>query len=93
VPIIPGLLPVLSTTQIRRITSLCGASIPDSLDRQLERYADDDEAVREIGIEHASRQARDLWDHGVPGIHFYVLNRTYSISRILGNFQMAGSGV
>lgn len=89
-PIIPGVLPILNTPQIRRFTSLCGATIPPALDAQLERFADDPRAVREIGIEHATRQAADLWAHGVPGIHFYVLNRAYSASRILRDLGIAG---
>jgi methylenetetrahydrofolate reductase (NADPH) len=89
VPIVPGVLPILSTPQIRRFTSLCGAKIPPELDKQLEKYAEDDASVRELGIEHASRQVRDLWDHGVPGVHFYVLNRSYSVSKILSNLGLA----
>ena len=90
VPIIPGVLPILSTPQIRRFTSLCGASIPPELDARLERHADDNRAVREIGVEYATMQAEDLWANGVSGIHFYVLNRTYSVSHILRNLNIAG---
>lgn len=82
-PIVPGVLPIQNTPQIRRFTALCGASIPAALDAQLERYAGDNRAVREIGVEYAVRQVEDLWANGVPGVHFYVLNRSYSISRIL----------
>ena len=90
VPIIPGVLPILSAGQIRRFTALCGARIPAVLDKQLDKLADDDEAVRELGVEHATRQARELWDAGVPGIHFYVLNRSYSVSKILTNLGLPG---
>jgi methylenetetrahydrofolate reductase (NADPH) len=90
VPIIPGVLPILSTGQIRRFTALCGAKIPPALDRQLDRYADDDDAVREMGVEHATGQVRELWDAGVPGVHFYVLNRSYSVSKILTNLGLPG---
>jgi methylenetetrahydrofolate reductase (NADPH) len=90
VPIIPGVLPILSAPQIRRFTALCGASIPPELDRQLDRYGEDDNAVRELGIEYATRQVRELWDSGVPGIHFYVLNRSYSVSKILRNLGLSG---
>lgn len=90
VPIIPGLLPVLSTSQIRRFTALCGAKIPDPLDRQLEKFADDDDAVRDLGVEYATQQVKELWDAGVPGVHFYVLNRSYSVSKILTNLGLPG---
>ena len=90
VPIIPGVLPILSTGQIRRFTALCGATIPPDLDKQLDKYADDDDAARELGVEHATEQVRELWDNGVPGIHFYVLNRSYSVSKILSNLGLPG---
>ena len=93
VPIIPGVLPILNTAQIRRFTSLCGATIPPELDSKLERYAEDDDAVRELGVEYASRQVEELWENDVPGIHFYVLNRSYSVSRILGNLNLPGHSV
>lgn len=90
VPIVPGILPILSAAQIRRFTALCGAKIPAALDRQLDKFADDDGAVRELGIEHATEQVRELWDQGVPGVHFYVLNRSYSVSSILDNLNLPG---
>ena len=90
VPIIAGILPILNTNQIRRFTSLCGSKIPDQLDIQLERYVDDDDAVRELGIEYATRQVQELWDQGIAGVHFYVLNRNYSVSKILDNLKLPG---
>ena len=82
-PVVPGILPVLSGPQIRRFTSLCGSKIPDDLDAELDRLGDDDDSVRELGIDYAAKQVEALWDAGVPGVHFYVLNRSYSVSRIL----------
>ncbi len=90
VPIIPGLMPILSASQIRRITGLCGASIPKDLDILLKRYGDDNRAVRQIGIEHTTRQVSDLLDNGAQGIHFYVLNRRYSMIRILETLRESG---
>jgi methylenetetrahydrofolate reductase (NADPH) len=92
VPVIPGVLPILSTRQIRRFTALCGARIPPALDRQLDKFADDDDAVRDLGVEYATEQVKELWDNGVAGVHFYVLNRTYSVSKILTNLGLAGCG-
>ena len=90
VPIVPGILPVLSAPQIRRFTALCGAKIPPKLDAELNRLGDDDAAVRELGIEYATRQLDELWAAGVPGVHFYVLNRSYSVSQILNNIALPG---
>ena len=88
--IVAGRLPVLSSSQIRRFTQLCGASIPPKLEAILERFADDDAGMREAGIDYATRQVQDLWEQGVRGIHFYALNRSYSIAKILDNLRLPG---
>lgn len=85
VPILAGILPILNTAQVRRFTALCGATIPPALDKELDRRAHDDDAVRRLGIDYATKQVRELWNNGVDGIHFYALNRSYSISEILKN--------
>lgn len=85
VPILAGVLPILNTAQIRRFAALCGATIPHELDKRLERFVDDDDAARELGIEYATEQVRELWDSGVEGVHFYALNRSHSISKVLYN--------
>ena len=90
VPIIPGVLPVLNAEQVRRFTKLSGSEIPPALDRLLDKYADNDADARDMGVEYATAQVRELWDSGVPGVHFYVLNRSYSVSRILDNLNLPG---
>ena len=85
VPILPGLLPIVSASQIIRIAQLSGATIPTELRTKLEKNAEDDRATREIGIEHATRQVEELWNARVDGTHFYVLNKSYSVSKILSN--------
>ncbi len=90
VPMIPGILPVLSAPQIRRFTALCGSKIPSDLDGELDRLGEDDEAVRELGVEYAAKQVEELWASGVPGVHFYVLNRSYSVSKILDHLGIPG---
>jgi methylenetetrahydrofolate reductase (NADPH) len=75
VPIIPGIMPVLSLRQITRIAGMCGASLPDRLVRHLEAAGDRAEVAESVGIDWALAQIRDLLDHGVPAYHLYVLNR------------------
>lgn len=84
VPIVPGLLPVLSLAQVQRITALCAARLPDRLLERLKFHESDPEAQMQIGIEHAVHQCESLIKSGVPGIHFYVLNRSDTTRRILG---------
>jgi len=83
VPILPGLMPITDFAQIERITALCGARIPEQLRARIEPVREDPHAVREIGIEHATAQGRDLLAAGAPGIHFYTLNRSTATRAIV----------
>ena len=76
VPILAGIMPILNVKQIKRFTRMCGASLPNALRKKIEAVEDDAEAVRQVGIYHATRQCEDLLRDGVPGIHFYTLNRS-----------------
>lgn len=82
-PLVPGIMPITEFSRIKRITSMCGATIPEELASRLESVRDDKKAQFEIGVEHAIQQCRELKERGVPGIHFYVLNRTRACERIL----------
>lgn len=75
IPIVPGIMPVLSLKQIQRFTSMCGATLPAKLITRLEVAADHTEVVETIGIDWALTQIRDLLAHGAPGYHLYILNR------------------
>jgi methylenetetrahydrofolate reductase (NADPH) len=90
VPIVPGLMPITSVSSIRRMTSLGGGTIPAELDAELSRVDDDDAATLEVGIEWATFQCRELIGRGVPGIHFYTLNRSPATRRIHGALREAG---
>ena len=83
VPIIPGIMPITNVAQITRFTSMCGASIPGRLMRELEARAEDPDAVTEFGVAYATLQCADLLANGAPGIHFYTLNRSPSTRAIL----------
>ena len=83
VPIIPGIMPITSYYQIRRITSLCGSTIPDFLLRELGLRADQPDAVADFGVAYATLQCADLLAKGAPGIHFYTLNRSTATRAIL----------
>ena len=86
-PIVPGLLPILNLEQIKRITRMCGASIPRELLEKLNNTGDNQDRVHEIGINHTVAQAVDLLNHGVSGIHFYVLNQSFHIAEIMEHIR------
>ena len=82
-PIVPGVMPVTNYAQVRRIASLCKARLPADFTRAFEAAGDDEAAQFEVGVEFASRQVQGLLDGGVPGIHFYVLNKSLATVRVL----------
>ncbi len=90
VPIVPGILPILSTAQITRFVQLCGAELPAPLMAELEQRHDDD--VLQFGIDYATRQCEELLREGAPGLHFYTLNRIRSTTAVMKNLGLASGG-
>jgi methylenetetrahydrofolate reductase (NADPH) len=78
VPIVPGLMPVLSVKQVQRIATLSGSVLPATLARRLEVAEVNPDVVEIIGIDWALTQIRDLLAQGAPGYHLYILNRAKS---------------
>jgi len=72
VPIVPGVIAILSATQIKKFTQLCGSRIPDALGVRLDEIGNNDAASDEFGIEYATKQCEALLRAGVPGLHFYT---------------------
>ena len=90
VPVIPGLMPITSASQVARFTSSIGASIPPKLLRELELRREDPKAVEDLGVAYAALQATELLSRGAPGIHFYTLNRSPA-TRAIVSALIAGS--
>ncbi|MHB8879579.1 MAG: methylenetetrahydrofolate reductase [NAD(P)H] [Myxococcaceae bacterium] len=90
VPIVPGIMPITNFEQINRFLRMCGATMPMRLQLQLERVKDDPEAVMQLGVAHATVQCMELLARGVPGIHFYTLNRSPATRMIVGALRMRG---
>jgi methylenetetrahydrofolate reductase (NADPH) len=88
VPIIPGIMPITNYAQIARVTSMCGASMPEHVLAELAARRDDPEAVAEFGVSYATMQCADLLAHGVPGIHFYTMNRSPATRAILSALKL-----
>ncbi len=83
IPIVPGIMPITDFARIKRITSMCGTVFPEELATRLEAVQDDPQAQFEIGVEHAIQQCEELRSAGVPGMHFYALNKSDACQRIL----------
>ncbi|HWL92519.1 MAG TPA: methylenetetrahydrofolate reductase [NAD(P)H] [Phycisphaerae bacterium] len=83
VPIIPGIMPITNVEQIRRFTEMCGSTLPQTLMTEMERHADNPDAVLSQGVAYATAQCFDLLQRGAPGIHFYTLNKSAASRTIL----------
>jgi len=87
IPIVPGIMPITEFTRIQRIIKMCGTDFPAELYANLEAAQDDKDAQFEVGVEFAIQQCRELMEQGVPGIHFYVLNKSEAVARILDGLR------
>lgn len=88
VPIVPGILPILNGSQIKRFVALCGAELPAPLLSELGKRGDDDDAVSQFGIDYATRQCEELLREGAPGLHFYTLNKARSTTEVVNNLAL-----
>lgn len=86
VPVVPGIMPITEFARIKRITAMSGTELPPKLASDLEANHTDAQAQFDIGIEFAIEQCRQLRAAGAPGVHFYVLNKSDAVERILDNF-------
>ena len=83
IPIVPGILPVTNLAQIERIVGLCGATLPPEFQAALARSGGTPEDQFRVGVEFATRQVCGLLDGGIPGLHFYVLNKSHATTGVL----------
>ncbi len=90
-PILPGLMPITNFAQIQRFVAVCGASIPPKLRVEMEARKGDVKAVEDLGVAYASMQALGLLRSGVPGLHFYTLNRSPATRAIVSSLLAASA--
>ncbi|MCF7669820.1 MAG: methylenetetrahydrofolate reductase [NAD(P)H] [Verrucomicrobia bacterium] len=86
-PIVPGIMPVYNAKQIKRIVSLCGASMPPEMLIMVDKYADSPEDMKKAGIEYAINQIQGLLDHGVDGVHVMPLNQASLAKEIVSGLS------
>lgn len=87
IPVIAGIMPVTNAKQIRKITSLCGCTIPEKLKKILDRYEGNPKALKEAGIAYATEQIIDLMTSDIDGIHIYTMNKTETAKKIMNSIQ------
>lgn len=87
VPVSAGIMPIIKKSQIERIVSMCGASLPPKFSRMVSKYADNPLALQDAGIAYATEQIIDLISMDVRGIHLYTMNQVEVASRITTSLE------
>jgi len=88
VPVVPGVMPIYTLRMTENLARICGTTITEKVRNGLDSLpADDKEGILQYGIDLAIEQCRGLLNHGVPGLHFYTMNRGKSITRIMENLK------
>ena len=87
IPIVAGIMPVTNAKQIRKITSLCGCTIPEKLRKILDRYESNPKALKEAGIAYATEQIIDLIASDIDGIHIYTMNKVETAKKIMDSIE------
>jgi methylenetetrahydrofolate reductase (NADPH) len=89
-PVQPGIWLLTDYAQIDKICRLSGVQYPEALKEKIEPVKDDKEKVAQIGMEYAISQCEELLREGAPGIHFYVMNKSYSVTRVIAGLRAKG---
>ena len=82
VPVVPGIMPIISSTQLMRFSDACGAEIPRWVRMRLQAYGDDSASIKAFGLDVVTDLCNRLRQQGVPGIHFYTMNQSTAVVEI-----------
>jgi len=92
VPIIPGIMPVYTVKMTQMLSKVCGSKITEDLQKELDAIdAEDKDAVLNTGIQFAANQCKGLLKAGVPGLHFYTMDRSKSTTEIINQLRQSGA--
>lgn len=89
VPVVPGIMPITSSTQLMRFSDACGAEIPRWIRLRLQGFGDDVESIKSFGLDVIADLCEQLRNGGVPAIHFYTMNQSAATSEIVRRLQLA----
>lgn len=89
IPIVPGVMPIVTCTQLCRFSDACGAEIPRWILKRLQEFGDDRNAIREFGVDVTTDLCDHLLSNGVPGVHFYTMNQSTAVETIWNNLKLS----
>ena len=76
IPVVPGIMPIISSTQLMRFSDACGAEIPRWIRLRLQAFGDDSASIKAFGLDVVSDLCEQLRQGGAPGLHFYTMNQS-----------------
>ena len=90
IPVVPGIMPITSSTQLMRFFDACGAEIPRWIRLRLQAFGDDAASIKSFGLDVITDLCDQLRNAGVPGIHFYTMNQAAPTLEIVGRLSERG---
>ena len=88
IPVVAGIMPIISSTQLMRFSDACGAEIPRWIRLRLQSYGDDSASIKAFGLEVVTDLCDQLLTAGVPGLHFYTMNQSTAVKQICHNLRL-----
>jgi methylenetetrahydrofolate reductase (NADPH) len=88
IPVVAGIMPIISSTQLMRFSDACGAEIPRWIRLRLQSYGDDTASIKAFGLEVVTDLCDQLLTAGVPGLHFYTMNQSTAVKQICHNLRL-----
>lgn len=88
IPVVAGIMPIISSTQLMRFSDACGAEIPRWIRLRLQSYGDDSASIKAFGLEVVTDLCDQLMTAGVPGLHFYTMNQSTAVKQICHNLRL-----
>ena len=89
IPVVPGIMPIISSSQLMRFSDACGAEIPRWIRLRLQSFGDDSASIKAFGLEVVSDLCEQLRNGGAPGLHFYTMNQSTAVTAICRNLGLA----
>lgn len=91
VPVVPGIMPIISSTQLMRFSDACGAEIPRWIRLRLQAYGDDSESIKAFGLDVVTSLCEQLRAGGAPGFHFYTMNQAAATLAICERLNLSAA--
>ena len=89
IPVVPGIMPITSSSQLMRFSDACGAEIPRWIRLRLQAFGDDTASIKAFGLDVVSDLCEQLRNGGAPGLHFYTMNQSTAVTAICRNLELA----